>query len=338
MTESVKRITMIWLVFAFLLAACKPSPQETPTPTIEPDAVYTAAVQTADARLTEQAQVAPTTTPVPPTADPALTAAAQTTEAQLTLVAVASPTPATIATATLAPTVSLADRAEFVLDVTIPDGTDLNPGVSFTKTWRLKNTGTSTWTTSYSLVFISGDKMGDTASVPLAQQVLPGESVDISVVLVAPATPGRYKGYWKMLNSAGQFFDDSIYVEIDVVGEGVATATATATGSGTSTISDLAMVVDEASYSGACPHTLNFSASFTVNKDTAITYVLEAGSDTPGFQFTLPPAQTSTFSAGTYALGFPLDFTDSVEGWVRLHITSPVDLTSNQVNFTLTCE
>ena len=52
------------------------------------------------------------------------------------------------------------DRAQFVADVTVPDGTRYDPGATFTKTWRLKNIGTCTWTTSYTLVFDSGDADG----------------------------------------------------------------------------------------------------------------------------------------------------------------------------------
>jgi hypothetical protein len=118
------------------------------------------------------------------------------------------------------------------MDVTVPDGTDYAPGASFTKTWRIKNTGTTTWTTSYKLVFISGDQMGPNTSVTLSAEVAPGATVDLSVNLTAPSTAGRYRGYWKMQNAAGQFFDASIYVEIDVVGEGGATATITPTPGG----------------------------------------------------------------------------------------------------------
>ena len=37
------------------------------------------------------------------------------------------------------------DAATFVSDVTVPDGTSFNPGDTFTKTWRLSNSGSTTW-------------------------------------------------------------------------------------------------------------------------------------------------------------------------------------------------
>src|SRR5512143_3278895 len=42
---------------------------------------------------------------------------------------------------------SSCDWAQFVADVTVPDGTSYAPGTTFTKTWRLKNIGSCTWTT-----------------------------------------------------------------------------------------------------------------------------------------------------------------------------------------------
>jgi len=34
------------------------------------------------------------------------------------------------------------DWAQFISDVTVPDGTKYEPGATFKKTWRLKNIGT----------------------------------------------------------------------------------------------------------------------------------------------------------------------------------------------------
>jgi hypothetical protein len=78
--------------------------------------------------------------------------------------------------------------AQFIADVTIPDGTNFAPGTTFKKTWRLKNIGTCAWTTSndVSLVFDSGEKMGAPASVALPTTVNPGQTVDITVDMTAP--------------------------------------------------------------------------------------------------------------------------------------------------------
>ena len=340
---AVLAVAVIALIVALVFALRGVSSTAQPTATTDSNAVLTAAADTANARLTELVLSTPSATPEPPTAtaDPAQTAAAQTLEAQLTQQALISPTPAASATATSAPTSSLADQAVYVSDVTIPDGTDLEPNEEFVKTWRIKNAGTTTWTASYSLVFISGDKMGDVTSVALKNNVAPNAEVDISVTLVAPSSPGKYRSYWKMINTAKQYFNDSIYVEIDVVTGSGATAEPSSTptgGSGGDVVTDLSMDVDNKRFTGACPHSFTFSASFTVLEAATLTYGLEAGSDTPGFEFVLPAPQTAAFSPGTFTLSFPLEFNASVDGWVRLHITSPVDVASNKVQFVLTCQ
>jgi len=98
------------------------------------------------------------------------------------------------------------DAAQFVADVTVPDGTTFAPGAAISKTWRLKNVGTCTWTTSYAVVFVSGSKMGAPTVVNLPSSVAPGETVDVTVNMTAPNTPGHYRGYWKLRNAANVLF------------------------------------------------------------------------------------------------------------------------------------
>jgi hypothetical protein len=114
------------------------------------------------------------------------------------------------------------DAAQFVADVTIPDGTYMEPGTAFVKTWRLKNSGSCTWSTSYSLVFDSGEKMSGPDSVAFPKLVPPGQSVDLTVSLKAPVTGGTYRGYWKLRNAFGSLFGigtahvNAFWVEIRV--------------------------------------------------------------------------------------------------------------------------
>jgi len=115
------------------------------------------------------------------------------------------------------------DRAGFVSDVTVPDGTIFSAGESFTKTWRLKNLGTCTWEPNYKLLFKDGDAMGGPASQQLTTgSVAPGQTVDISVNLVAPSTDGTYKGFWLLRAESGIVFgigasgQSPFYIEIKV--------------------------------------------------------------------------------------------------------------------------
>ncbi|MGZ9226070.1 MAG: NBR1-Ig-like domain-containing protein, partial [Anaerolineales bacterium] len=120
---------------------------------------------------------------------------------------------------------TVCDWAQFVADVTVPDGMRFDPGATFTKTWQLRNIGTCTWTKSYSLVFDSGEKMGAPDSVAFTSDVPPGGTVDLTVVnMTAPGTAGRYRGYWKLKNASGVLFgigynaNRTFWVEINVTG------------------------------------------------------------------------------------------------------------------------
>jgi hypothetical protein len=104
------------------------------------------------------------------------------------------------------PTGECTDSATFVADVTIPDNAQIAPGQNFVKTWRLRNSGTCTWTPDYALVFVRGDQMGGLASVALAERVPPDATVDLSVSLTAPLAPGTYRGDWQLRGADGDVF------------------------------------------------------------------------------------------------------------------------------------
>lgn len=114
------------------------------------------------------------------------------------------------------------DEATFVADVTVADGTVYSSGESFTKTWRLFNDGTCTWGPGYGLVFVDGDRMEAPESVPIQSEVAPGETIDLSVAMVAPAAAGDYQGNWKLRSASGLSFgigenaDTAFWVQIVV--------------------------------------------------------------------------------------------------------------------------
>ena len=112
--------------------------------------------------------------------------------------------------------------AQFISDVSIPDGSPVSPGAVFTKIWRLKNIGSCTWTSSYALVFDSGSQMSGASPVNLIKSVSPGQTIDLPVTLMAPAAPGRYRGFWKLSDGAGGIFgigataSSAFWVDVEV--------------------------------------------------------------------------------------------------------------------------
>jgi hypothetical protein len=121
----------------------------------------------------------------------------------------------------------------YVKDVTIPDGTWVKPGQKFTKTWAVKNTGGCAWSAALTLRQVSGEKMESVlAPLPLAQ---PGEIVNMSVDLEAPAVPGDYKGVWQLCSDSG-CYQGIVTVVITVGGDPTSTHTVRPTVAPTNTL------------------------------------------------------------------------------------------------------
>ena len=127
------------------------------------------------------------------------------------------------------------NNSAYVADVTFPDDTAVTPGQTFTKTWKLQNTGSCPWATTYKVSFVSGNAMGGVAT-PLTVTVAPGASGDVSVAMTAPATAGDAIGYWILTNESGQNFGSSFYVKVKVGGTTGTTTTGTVTATATGAV------------------------------------------------------------------------------------------------------
>jgi hypothetical protein len=216
------------------LSACNMPGRRTPTPSGF-EMINTAAAMTVAAQLTEVSKppaATPQTTLQPGQRTPVLTAGANPTlpgPANPTLAGSQAPVFTLVPQPTPAPQAGACDRAKFVKDVTVADNSQMQPGESFTKTWRLKNVGQCTWDNDYALVFVGGDPLGSPGSVNFAKAVEPNETVDLSVEMVAPTTGGTYRSEWKLSNPTGEVFgtgskaDQPVWAQIRVnapAGEG----------------------------------------------------------------------------------------------------------------------
>jgi len=107
------------------------------------------------------------------------------------------------------------DQATFISHTTLPDHAPVSPGASLLKTWRVRNSGTSTWD-GYKLIFRSGDQMNapSQVDVPYTQ---PGSEIDISIPIVVPQASTR--GDWQIVNSSGTWVHNGqLWVILDVQG------------------------------------------------------------------------------------------------------------------------
>ena len=345
------RKTALFALLILALAACRGGAVATATPTVAATAELPS-VTPGPTNTRAPTQGAPQST-LPPTATraptdlifPSATATGSpATETQTPTAGTpgSAATPGPTATSSGA---AGANKAEFVSDVTVPDGAVFKPGESFVKTWKIKNAGAAAWTTGYALVPVRGDKMGAPDSVPLAAGAAPGATIDVSLTLTAPQKLGTYTSFWMLRTPSGSLFgigpeaNQPVYLQIIVAAAG-ATPQPTAP-AGTINVTAASLAVATADFSGACPHTFTFTASFASEGAGDVTYQLEAESDKPGFVFTLPEPIKSTFTGAgprTFNASYELQFTGSVSGRAWLHMLTPNDLQSDKVSFSLACQ
>lgn len=194
----------ILILLALFTTSCGSADADTET-------IATAVAMTVAAQEAEQAQATPTftATEAGPTSTPAATA---------------SPGSApTFAPPTAPGPIQSGDPCLLanLISETIPDGTVMQPGDTFYKTWRLKNNGTCSWNSAYKIIYWSGDTMGGLLEYPFPEFVGPGEEVDITLFLKAPAANGNHSSYWKIQSEwGGQFgvgqYDQPFYVQVNV--------------------------------------------------------------------------------------------------------------------------
>lgn len=205
-----KLVFMLSLLAALFLSACGPGDGEA-TPTASVEQIQTQAVMTYQAQLTQTALAQPTFTPPPTnTPVPVVTFASPTTSSAVI------PTSTTAAGGAV--TGSTCYGLSYVSDVTIPDNTKVTPGQSFTKTWKVLNSGTCAWESGFVFNIVGGDAIGGTA-VTLSQRVEPGSQYQFSVPMVVPTNKsGDLKGTWRLSDANGNFFGDGVYVLVNVSG------------------------------------------------------------------------------------------------------------------------
>ncbi|HLF88119.1 MAG TPA: NBR1-Ig-like domain-containing protein [Anaerolineales bacterium] len=113
------------------------------------------------------------------------------------------------------PTPSCQNNLAYLDDLTLPDGTFVNPGESLDKRWQVENNGTCNWEEDYTLRVIAGPDMGATPEQPLYPARAGSEAV-IRIIYIAPTESGIYRSAWQAFDPDGQPFGDPIFIEIIV--------------------------------------------------------------------------------------------------------------------------
>lgn len=90
------------------------------------------------------------------------------------------------------------NSSQFITETAVP--TSVGPGVQFPVSITLKNLGTATWDSTFSLVSRNPWKNTNwgTAALPVVGTVAPGAQTTFTSTFTAPVTPGTYHFRWRM--------------------------------------------------------------------------------------------------------------------------------------------
>jgi len=217
-----------------------------------------------------------------------------------------------------------------LVEETVPDGTIMKPGQQFTKTWRIQNASTCTWNTSYKIVFWDGDVMGGGYVYNFPQQALPGDIVDVPLVLTAPTADGTYRSSWKLQTPGGSTFgvgaDSPFWADIVVssssnVKFGVASVTYS---------------VDRDPVNG-CPANVRYTiyATISVNGPVTVTYNFRKSDGTQDDKRTIKFTEASS---KTVSMEWSLHLGSATnERWVQLFTLAPEEQDFGKATFTYSC-
>lgn len=242
--KSPRQALFVLLTTTLILAACNVG--ATPAPTIDANAINTAALATAMAQIsaqqTQTALAAPSATALPANSPIPLTTFALPTAGGAAPTGNAGALP-TVSFNTTPNTTPLAGFTAVVTSVassaagigntasgcndgafvgeTLPDKSVIKAGKAFTKAWEIKNTGTCAWDEGYAFAFqpdlSSSEIKGYDITINNSDEVTkPGNSQSFIIKLTAPSSPGEYKGYWKLKTDSGTLFGPLVFFDIIV--------------------------------------------------------------------------------------------------------------------------
>ena len=329
------KLLSVLLLASLLLSSCLPITAPTPT-TAALTSTVLPVVNHPPTQTSQPATAAPTQTPW------VITATAQ--------VSTATPEPTTAQAATDTPALPTAvpqvsstgcNKASFVSDITVPNGTVVAVTQVFTKTWRIMNQGTCTWTSDYQIVPAQGNQNSGGKTFNLGVSVPLGHYVDISLTFTAPTTAGAYGGSFKLQSPDGEVFgigsdgNASFGFLVDV--QDISTPTSFR-------VTEVDMSINASSVDVSCPSGKNFvfTANITVSGPGTITYhwVFSNGdtSDNDTLTFDGEGSQSQSVST-SWKLGSKKDVSPNpYSGWAQLYVDSPNNQSFAKVHFTITCD
>ncbi len=198
----------VWIVIAAVLAipACSPvlpAPLASETPSLTPDRVMTALIETLAAAptFTSTLQRTPTVTTTP---FPSITPVSSFTPFRSL-----TPTP-TLTSPSAGTTLTPQEYSCQLLSKNPDNWARIRRRTTFDAVWNVKNTGTKIWKPdAVVLNYVEGAKLqSGEKTYPLTTYVSPGESVTLIADMITPKTAGTYISTWGLMltNKTKQVF------------------------------------------------------------------------------------------------------------------------------------
>ena len=125
------------------------------------------------------------------------------------------PANSTLSSDQAAPTALCKDNLAFIKDLTIPDGTVVEPLSTLDKRWEIENSGNCNWGENYRVRLIAGSELGAQKEQAL-YPARSGTRATMRIIFKAPQEPGTYRSAWQAFNAQGEPFGDPFFIEISV--------------------------------------------------------------------------------------------------------------------------
>lgn len=113
------------------------------------------------------------------------------------------------------PTPACEPYLTYISDLSLPDGTIVEPGQTLDKRWQVVNSGSCNWDIRYRLKLVAGPNLGASTD----QALYPARSntqTMIRIIFTAPDDSGVKRSAWQAHDPHGEPFGDPIFIEIAV--------------------------------------------------------------------------------------------------------------------------
>lgn len=203
MAATQKTKLLMWVTALALVMACVPSLTAQPIPTVDPGAINTLIVQTANAAATQTAAGLPSSTSTPILTPTRSTETPTLTATSTVIFIFFSPTPVVVPTSTIMVSGSFACQ---ITQASPPKGSKFSPRQDFDAVWTVKNVGKKKWDrTSVNYAYSDGAKIHKISSYDLSKNIAIGGTTELTVNMQAPKDPGTYTTTWVMRSGSRTF-------------------------------------------------------------------------------------------------------------------------------------